>query len=99
MSDHAALKLARKRFGPKAHVSRRKHTDDPLAKDTHSVGKIAMGMFFSVEGWGDSWEEAFNHHAKRRLREREEFIALWRKHHHEDPPANKLDGMPVPPFL
>lgn len=24
-----------------------------------SVGKIALGMFFSVEGSGDTWEEAF----------------------------------------
>lgn len=25
-----------------------------------SVGKVAMGMFFSVEGSGDTWEEAFD---------------------------------------
>lgn len=51
MTNKQALKEATKRWGKKAAIR-------PLSK-AKRVGYIAMGMFFNVEGEGDTWEKAF----------------------------------------
>jgi hypothetical protein len=65
MRNAKALTEARKRWGKTAAVKDSGRTCTCGAKHCawlharYSVGKIELGMFFSVRGQGASWEEAF----------------------------------------
>ena len=51
MTNRQALAAARRRWGPKAAVTRH--------RDRCRVGFVALGLFFEVCGEGPTWEEAF----------------------------------------
>lgn len=66
MTDAQALKEARKRFGKDAHIERAKKPaiDDKTGRTllgTHRVGYLntVIVPFFSIQGDGMSWDEAF----------------------------------------
>lgn len=74
-----ALREARRIWGKNAYVRNdgKPHILPNGAKlsGQYAVGKILMG-FFSVEGDGDSWDEAFTDYEQKRMREKQRIAAL-----------------------
>lgn len=71
MTTPQALKKARLLFGPQACVEDKKKptiVNGHILSDRFIVGRVLMGMFFSVEGDGPTWESAFNKAALRKNR-------------------------------
>ena len=62
MTPAQALRKARKLWGKNAMV---KKDPQPTIINGHQVcgrfkiGRVMLGLFFSVESYGDSWEDAF----------------------------------------
>lgn len=56
MTKAQAMKLARGKWGKRAAV--RDDGQKARTAERYAVGYIAMGVAFSIEGSGDSWEEA-----------------------------------------
>lgn len=63
MTQREALAEAERRWGKNAAIKRVKRpTLGPRGTiyiGTHRVGVIRLGLFFSAQGDGSSWEEAF----------------------------------------
>ena len=63
MTQREALTEAVRRRGKNATIKRVKRSakgpHGTVYVGTHRVGVIRLGLFFSVEGDGSSWEEAF----------------------------------------
>ena len=97
MTNKQALRKAHKRWGEKAHLEITKQPN--AVGHTCDVGRIELGMFFSVEGTGKTWEEAFDNAAARRRRERQSFAEQWVKTHGVPPPASKLVPESADPLL
>ena len=80
MTDKQALTAARKLWGKNAMVRR---LDKPTLSEsghmmagTHSVGRVALGMFFEVLGNGMNWAEAIENANQRIARDNAEYAAL-----------------------
>lgn len=43
------------------------------------VGKVVMGMFFSIEGEGGTFEEAFANYEMKKQKDHERYLAAMRK--------------------
>jgi hypothetical protein len=56
MTDKKALLAAEKRWGRLGAVKRAKLKDGTTR---YTVGRVMLGMFFEVEGQGETWEAAF----------------------------------------
>ena len=57
MNERQALTFSRKQWGMKAHVKDQgQHTYHPDMR--YRIGRIALGAFFEVKGWGASWQGA-----------------------------------------
>ncbi|MFH1609539.1 MAG: hypothetical protein ABID40_02800 [Candidatus Bipolaricaulota bacterium] len=63
MTQREALMEAVRRWGKNAAVHRAKRSAKgprgTIYVGTHRVGVIRLGLFFSIQGEGSSWEEAF----------------------------------------
>jgi len=61
MTPKQALAEVRRRFGPTGALSTRR-------EGIKSVGHIDLGLFFSIEGEGPTWEAAFRDIDERKIR-------------------------------
>jgi hypothetical protein len=84
MTAKQALKKARRVFGVHGYVQSRKTPVTVKRKDgtecvlheRFSVGRIDLGMFFSVQGDGKTWEAAFEAAADRKRKDQERYAKI-----------------------
>lgn len=77
MAAKAELKRMQETLTKEEQKLRQKERDALFSTAHHyrySVGKIALGMFFAVEGEGDSWEEAFFDADRHAARNHDDFL-------------------------
>jgi len=76
MKTHQALKKARSIWGRNAAVQDRGPKYPTTFSGRFIVGRVEMGICFSVKGDGDSWESAFESAAKRDAADKARYAAL-----------------------
>jgi len=89
MTRKQALAKAQKRWGKTACIEVIRPRSGSL-RLSHSVGWVALGLFYNVEGEGDSWDAAFAQATEKRMRQRSDFISSWTKTHGSPPGVDKI---------